>query len=760
MMSGAFDPFREWLDIPPAEQPPHYYRLLGLRPFESDSVSIAHAADDRATLVGRHFDGPHAAVAQKLLERIEAVRAQLLNAERKAAYDTTLRQKLAAAGSAPAQPASAAESEAPPVQSSPAPPESTGARPQKFKILGEYLIMSRLGAGGMGQVYKAKHQRMRRIVALKVLPPQAVMSEKSVRRFSREVQAAARLNHPNIVTAFDAGEQQGIHYLVMEYVAGSDLAMLVREHGPLDVESALDCILQTARGLEYAHSEGIIHRDIKPSNLLVDTRGTVKILDMGLARFDDTFGGHEALTSAGLTRTEQIMGTVDYMSPEQAEDTRRADARSDIYSLGCTLFNLLTGAAAFEGDTVMKKLLAHRSGDIPSLAAQRSDVPKQLDDLFRRMVAKAPDDRFQSMTEVIAALERCRAALGSAVTVGPSNSAPQSSFWNLLRGAESTGGARSSTTRSRRQEATVELRDPAEETTPGLLEILVSTVHRNPITAIMGVAGIVLLAIAAVWLGAFSGSRSSPVGQTEEGVSNATVAADQKATESMAEAASNHLAKPALENQWLDVLSLIDLEKQPPQRGNWSRDDKGLHYAAEAGTMGILPLPLVITGSHRWQIEISSMNVAGLGQFLVFPVGGNWVRLMLDGGRNQAHACGLERVNGFPVTAAENPTATVFDLKPGRKYLLQLEVRLSGREAEIQAKIDGDKLFDWKGPIRELSVVNAAQVNGFTVSELMGVRPFNVYSIKLQAFDNGAVKLLNAAPAEMKLPKFVVPLAK
>jgi hypothetical protein len=228
----------------------------------------------------------------------------------------------------------------------------------------------------------------------------------------------------------------------------------------------------------------------------------------------------------------------------------------------------------------------------------------------------------------------------------------------------------------------------------------------------------------------------------------------------MAEAASNHLAKPALENQWLDVLSLIDLEKQPPQRGNWSRDDKGLHYAAEAGTMGILPLPLVITGSHRWQIEISSMNVAGLGQFLVFPVGGNWVRLMLDGGRNQAHACGLERVNGFPVTAAENPTATVFDLKPGRKYLLQLEVRLSGREAEIQAKIDGDKLFDWKGPIRELSVVNAAQVNGFTVSELMGVRPFNVYSIKLQAFDNGAVKLLNAAPAEMKLPKFVVPLAK
>ncbi len=617
--------------------------------------------------------------------------------------------------------------------------------------------MSRLGAGGMGQVYKAQHQRMRRIVALKVLPIQADITEKSVRRFSREVQAAARLSHPNIVTAYDAGEQQGVHYLVMEYVAGRDLSTFVREHGPLDLESALDCILQAARGLEYAHGEGIIHRDIKPSNLLIDKRGVVKILDMGIARFDDALGGENGLTGAGLTRTEQIMGTIDYMSPEQAEDTRCADARSDIYSLGCTLFSLLTGTAPYEGDTAMRKLLAHRTAEIPSLKAQLPDVPKEVDQIFQRMVAKRPEDRFQSMTDVIAALESCRASLTTAVGLGAGGGLSQSGGWNLAKSTGTGSALRAAAARSRSQEPTVELRSAEEETTPRIITILVGTVHRNPVVAVASLVIIALLGVVGVWFATWPGSSIPTDTQNVDGAQTAAVVAEQKAMEPPAQSPIVAPPSPSKENEWLDVLSLLDLEKQPPLRGIWSRDDRGLHYAADAGTVGVLALPLVITGSHRWQIELSGMNAAGLGQFLVFPVGNSWVRLLLDGGRNQDHLCGLERVNGYLTSAEENPTTTSFHLEPNKKYLLQLDVRIEGRQAEVGAKIGDEKLFNWKGPAKDLSLGNPPQANGYALPKLLGVRPFSIYSIRLQTLDDGRVKLLSDPPANLKLPKFVRP---
>jgi len=228
----------------------------------------------------------------------------------------------------------------------------------KGLVLGDYVVLDRIGGGGMGQVYKAKHKVMRRVVALKTLPSAATKSQRAIQRFRREVEVAARLSHPNIVTAYDAREDNGIHFLVMEYVDGTDLASMVRKQGRLSVAKALDHVIQAARGLEYAHSEKVVHRDIKPSNLLRDSGGIVKVLDMGLARLDKVVGPYDSTDDETLTGTGQAMGTVDYMPPEQAENTKSVDERADIYSLGCTLYFLLTGHSIYSGDTTIQKLLA------------------------------------------------------------------------------------------------------------------------------------------------------------------------------------------------------------------------------------------------------------------------------------------------------------------------------------------------------------------------------------------------------------------
>ena len=320
-------------------------------------------------------------------------------------------------------------------------------------VLGNYVILDKLGQGGMGVVLKAEHKRLKRLVAIKVMSPAAVKTPDALKRFHREVEAAAKLRHPNVVATDDADEAKGTHFLVMEYVDGSDLSVLVKKHGPLPVEQVVRCIIQAARGLQFAHEQGVIHRDIKPANLLIDAKGTVKILDMGLARIEGAVGGSSE--GAGLTNTGTIMGTVDYMSPEQAMDTKHADARSDIYSLGCSLYYLLNGKAVYDGDTMMKKLMAHQHAAIPSLVGQVFNLPGQnsksgqvenlphdgdttkfsaLNSVFQRMVAKRPEDRPQSMAEVIAELERCQAGGSStAVLTSPSSSGSGDELQQFLR---------------------------------------------------------------------------------------------------------------------------------------------------------------------------------------------------------------------------------------------------------------------------------------------------------------------------------------
>jgi serine/threonine protein kinase len=282
------------------------------------------------------------------------------------------------------------------------------------RVLGEYQILERIGEGGMGRVYKALHRSMKRIVALKVIHPRVFRSPDAVARFRREIAAAARLNHPHVVVSHDAGESGGWNYLVMEYVDGIDLASLVQRDGPLPVDRAVSYVLQAARALAYTHREGIVHRDVKPSNLMLDDSGTLKLLDLGLARIADVVAQEQPDSAHTLTGSGQVMGTVDYLAPEQARDSRRADECSDIYALGCTLYALVHGRPMYDGRSMVGRLLAHQDAPAPALGADRSDVSARLEAVFQRMVAKRPRDRFQSMGELVSALSEADARFGPA----------------------------------------------------------------------------------------------------------------------------------------------------------------------------------------------------------------------------------------------------------------------------------------------------------------------------------------------------------
>ena len=235
-------------------------------------------------------------------------------------------------------------------------------------FLGKYKLLDHLGSGGMSSVYLAEHVLMQRRVAVKVLPQNRVSDASYLARFHFEARAAAVLDHPNIVRVFDLDNDGRIHYLVMEYIEGYDLDELVSEHGPLDYHTAVEFIKQAGAGLEHAHQAGLVHRDIKPANLLVDMRGTLKILDMGLAKFTS---GARAVQDFG--HDEHVLGTADYLAPEQAVNSQTVDHRGDIYGLGCTLYFLLTGHPPFAKGTSQERMAAHQHEEPPSLLVERPD---------------------------------------------------------------------------------------------------------------------------------------------------------------------------------------------------------------------------------------------------------------------------------------------------------------------------------------------------------------------------------------------------
>src|SRR6516164_1460235 len=241
---------------------------------------------------------------------------------------------------------------------------------RRFNI-GKYKVLERLGQGGMGSVYLCEHRLMRRRVAVKVLPTAKADDPSSLERFYREARAVAALDHPNIVRAYDIDQDEKLHFLVMEHVDGASLQEIIKKNGPMDVLRACHYIRQAALGLQHAHdAAGLVHRDIKPGNILVDRNGIVKILDMGLARF--FYDEEDILTKK---YDENVLGTADYLAPEQATDSHNVDIRADIYSLGATFYFVLTGRTPFGEGTIAQKLLWHQTRKPRPIRSLRPDVP-------------------------------------------------------------------------------------------------------------------------------------------------------------------------------------------------------------------------------------------------------------------------------------------------------------------------------------------------------------------------------------------------
>jgi serine/threonine-protein kinase len=275
-----------------------------------------------------------------------------------------------------------------------------------------YRLLELLGEGAMGAVYKARQLSLDRDVAIKVLSPELAKDEAYVKRFQAEAKAVARVNHTNLISGIDVGDFDGIKYLVMEYADGTTVASLIRRGGALDEERALVIAQQVARALDHAHKNGLIHRDIKPENIIITRDGVAKLCDLGLARLEGA--GAEAVAR---------MGTPAYISPEQARGDANVDARTDLYSLGATLFHMLAGRTPYEAASAPALLAKHLTEPVPSLLQAGADVGPRTDEIVRRLLAKSPSERFAAAGEVIAALDgvvrELQHARGIATSVAP-----------------------------------------------------------------------------------------------------------------------------------------------------------------------------------------------------------------------------------------------------------------------------------------------------------------------------------------------------
>ncbi|MDX1945779.1 MAG: LamG-like jellyroll fold domain-containing protein, partial [Pirellulaceae bacterium] len=515
-----------------------------------------------------------------------------------------------------------------------------------------------------------------------------------------------KLSHPNIVTAHDADQAGGVHFLVMEYVEGSDLSALVKKHGPLQGSKAISYIVQAAKGLEYAHKKGVVHRDIKPANLLLDTEGTVKILDMGLARIDV---GGDAATQAELTGTGAVMGTVDYMSPEQAISTKGVDGRTDIYSLGCTLYYLLSGRPLYDGETITAKLIAHQTKPIPALAEVQEGVPSEVQAIFEKMVAKQVGDRYQSMTAVLADLEKIIAGQSSSSSLAPPAESTDTNLTKFFQqipakstknsGVAGTGvagvAAAATPAEGRRGQAAEGRRHPVKKLDPKLL-----------LYGSLAGGVLLLLGIPLVLYFALSSGEPKPPSSPAENLQSA-------------------IQNPqSLAGQPIDLFQHIDVAKGGlNNKGTplWamSRDRRTL-VATTSNTDRAIPIDYPVPAAYLLEAKVTSNTAGATAQRkLMIGLASGERRFSLELNRPRSNKgvgefwSGLSLLNGQ--AAPTNETGTEGELfADGKPHTIRIEVRPDA----ILVQFDGRMIVDYRGTQDRLSYpFGSPTVNGVDISQ-------------------------------------------
>jgi|GEM_PF-1796587 len=567
------------------------------------------------------------------------------------------------------------------------PQTDTGEIPPELENHARYRIVKELGQGGMGVVYQAQHRLMARMVALKVLRHGLVASTTAADRFRLEVQAAATLSHRNIVTAYDAEQAGDLHFLVMEFIEGVNLSDLVRKRGRLSVLHSCNYVMQVAQGLQHAFEQGMVHRDMKPHNLMRTSKGTVKILDFGLAKFaaqQDADSGGSGLTEMGAT-----LGTPDYIAPEQARNAREADIRADIYGLGCTLYYLLSGQPPFPTGSAVEKIISHCERQPTPMHTLRDDLPPEVGEILQRMLAKDPADRFQTPKEIAKALKPFSrpgqaASVGKAEVLSPNlgaelNVEPEPDLLATLPPLEPlhTGGAEGFLDAS-----DAILARPTQQSPPSAA---VKFLRRHRTGVVLGSIGLVLvIALSTLmvrWFSKHQGMNQKPQAQGEW----------------LDPAENSH---PAV-GEWIDLLAKSD----PPDdvvSGSWQKENGNLVVSVAPGQSKSASFVFPYHPPREYDLEVQFVREFGTNSVaLHFVCGQGQASFDIDAWGE--HLIGIQNIDGASLQdRARDSEWQHKQLTNGDVYTARLEVRRAG----VTAFLNNTEVTRYEGDGSNLSMLS------------------------------------------------------